>query len=447
MAPIVVSVLTLSAISVTESLSLSSKGAADDGWPEFFDDNRDLCDLKRVHGPSWFAEAGCSGESCAGKMPSTPMILTGLLDGWLAMNMTWDFQSMAERFGNISIEYFDEWQQAGGNLKNAQPPEKYITSEGSFVVKDLMEKFKNGAKGQHEDFWCGEVDENGKDRRGMDPNNRPSTDCRFSLCCQMRLAGLINTPQQLEGDTFWTGPSFSMSPQGGGFAMHTHAAAWLGLISGEKAWFVEGPEQVGPHQPWYNTVLPLVLPTRAWAKEVVRLPKGQRPQFCIQRPGEVFYLPDAWWHATINHGDFALGYGTKPAWFNADSRNFHGKYMAESPGDVIAQKSRNSQPTNLPEILVAGNLTKLTNFENLILERASADVERDRKTALLVGARPVAGPNVGTAAASLCIMAENILHRRDPQPNQLQEFASHVLQEAQSLDADNEVCRLMRDAP
>jgi hypothetical protein len=383
-------------------------------------------------------------------MPKEPIIFTGLLDGWPAINMTWDFQTMTERFGKVLLEYFDEWQQAGGNLKNAQPPDKYIVSEGSFSVTDLMERFKNGATGQHEDFWCGEVDQNGKDRKGLDPKGRASTDCELSLCCQMQKKGLIDVPKELEGDTFWTGQSFSMSPQGGGFAMHTHAGAWLGLISGEKAWFVEHPERVGPDQPWYNTVLPLVLPTRAWAKEVVRSPKGQRPQFCIQRPGEVFYLPDAYWHATINRGDFALGYGTKPAWFNAAGNNYKGDYQEETPGDAIARASRDIQPTNLPESLKGANITKLTRFENLMLERAYRDMERGRKVSFLDRARPVAGPTVGTAAASLCIMAESIRHRMKPgqitnRYNNMQQFVSHVLEEAQSLDADNKVCRLMRD--
>lgn len=458
----ILGVLSFCLISITESLILPSNGEVDDSWPRFFDDNRDLCDLKRVHGPSFFAEMGCSGESCAGKMPKEPMIFTGLLDAWPAMNMTWDFQTMTERFGNVFIEFFDEWQQAGGNLHNAQPPDKYVVSEGSRYVKDLMEMFKNGTAGQHEDFWCGELDKNGLTRLGESPTNRPGCDCEFSLCCQMQKAGLINIPKELAGDTFWTGQSFSLSPQGGGFAMHTHAAAWLGLISGEKAWFVEHPERVGPHQPWYNTVLPLVLPTRVWAKEVVQLPKGQRPQFCIQRPGEVFYLPDAYWHATINRGDFALGYGTKPSWFNADGAHFrHGSGMA--PGDVMAAMSRNSQPTNLPQILSEGNLAKLANFENLLLERTSVEMERDRKTTFLdterdrkntlLRSRPVAEPSVGTVAASLCIMGENILHRRDPywvsSPNgkDLRQFASHAVQEAQSLDAENKVCRLMRDHP
>merc|ERR1719247_226074 len=118
--------------------------------------------------------------------------------------------------------------------------------------------------GEHEDFFSGEVDQNGLDRNGQRPGGRPSVDCEMSLCCQMLRKDLVRVPRQLEGNSFPTGQSFSLSPGGGGFSMHAHAAAWLGLVHGEKAWFVEDPTRMFPDLPYYKTVLPQMQPTRAF---------------------------------------------------------------------------------------------------------------------------------------------------------------------------------------
>ena len=71
--------------------------------------------------------------------------------------------------------------------------------------------------GEHEDFYCGAVDSEGLDRNGQDPQGRPSVDCSKSMCCLMKRDGLIRVPEQLRGDSFVTGESFSLSPGGGGF--------------------------------------------------------------------------------------------------------------------------------------------------------------------------------------------------------------------------------------
>ena len=34
-----------------------------------------------------------------------------------------------------------------------------------------------------------------------------------------------------------------------------------------------------------------------------RLAKEQRPQECTQEPGEIVFIPEAWWHATLNLAD------------------------------------------------------------------------------------------------------------------------------------------------
>mmetsp|Transcript_25684 Transcript_25684/g.32750 ORF Transcript_25684/g.32750 Transcript_25684/m.32750 type:complete len:89 (+) Transcript_25684:574-840(+) len=37
--------------------------------------------------------------------------------------------------------------------------------------------------------------------------------------------------------------------------------------------------------------------------EYPKLPKGSKLMECVVQPGQVLYIPDWWWHATLNIGE------------------------------------------------------------------------------------------------------------------------------------------------
>merc|ERR1712050_467060 len=57
---------------------------------------------------------------------------------------------------------------------------------------------------------------------------------------------------------------------------------------------------------------PYIFPVRTWHKLAQSRRLGARPLYCVQRPGEIFYIPDNWWHATMNVDAFQMAYGGKP---------------------------------------------------------------------------------------------------------------------------------------
>jgi ribosomal protein L16 Arg81 hydroxylase len=102
----------------------------------------------------------------------------------------------------------------------------------------------------------------------------------------------------------WTILSFGGNEAGLGW--HMHGNSWLGLVSGRKRWFLYEPGKALPKQ----RSVPLLSSAR-WVSFILpQLSSAERPQECVQLPGEIMYLPAAWAHLTMNEG-VALGIGAQ----------------------------------------------------------------------------------------------------------------------------------------
>jgi len=109
-----------------------------------------------------------------------------------------------------------------------------------------------------------------------------------------------------------------------GLPFHTHGESWLGLVHGLKMWYIY-PPGTGPPlavlnssspltsvAEWVSTVLPTLrdLPFASTSGDSGNSDKGYRPIECLQRPGDIMYVPSGWSHQTINVGE-ALGVGAQ----------------------------------------------------------------------------------------------------------------------------------------
>lgn len=90
--------------------------------------------------------------------------------------------------------------------------------------------------------------------------------------------------------------AFGLGRTASGVPLHRHGAAFLETVYGTKRWFVGAPGTDLRFDPrkstfhWFH-----MHQTRGtWPHDVL---------FCSQQPGEVLYLPDDWWHATLNVGE------------------------------------------------------------------------------------------------------------------------------------------------
>ena len=137
-------------------------------------------------------------------------------------------------------------------------------------------------------------------------------------------------PKKLLGGAHWQ--LLSLGPSRAGLPMHAHGETWLGVVHGAKRWFCYELGD-GPPRDVSAALHPLAS-ARAWYGAVY----GQArhlPKTCLQRAGDVFYLPPGWKHATLNVGETVavggqLGYGA------AERFEFSKKALAADPRDVEA---------------------------------------------------------------------------------------------------------------
>jgi len=118
-----------------------------------------------------------------------------------------------------------------------------------------------------------------------------------------------------------------------GLPFHKHGMTWQGLAVGRKAWYVMPPGSMS--EKLHDETGPFMFPMRSYHGLMVDRDVGQRPLYCVQRPGEVVFVPDSWWHATMNLDEFQVAYGEKPG----------DKKQQESPSPALAKMLKAYPPT------------------------------------------------------------------------------------------------------
>ena len=77
--------------------------------------------------------------------------------------------------------------------------------------------------------------------------------------------------------------------------MHRHTSAWNGLVFGRKRWFLLPPSTVSQ---WTSDEKSI----QRWYR--FRRPKYRHAPFeCVQRAGDLLYVPAGWLHGVINLQD------------------------------------------------------------------------------------------------------------------------------------------------
>lgn len=112
-----------------------------------------------------------------------------------------------------------------------------------------------------------------------------------------------------------------LGSNGTGVSFHSHAASVVLLHSGAKHWLLYPPSHPSgtPRHHHPNG-------TTHWLEmEVPKLAIERRPIQCIQLPGDIIYLPESFYHATINYGE-TLAFALQPR--IASSTRLRTKHLA-----------------------------------------------------------------------------------------------------------------------
>ncbi|XP_077988437.1 uncharacterized protein LOC144442935 [Glandiceps talaboti] len=112
------------------------------------------------------------------------------------------------------------------------------------------------------------------------------------------LPSTINVPSYLEVKDERDDSIFFLGASKSGVSFHKHADAWNGVVYGRKRWFLYAPQNTPPGGVWPG------FSSLDWFQHVYpRLEEKDKPLECIQEPGEILYLPESFYHATLNIGD------------------------------------------------------------------------------------------------------------------------------------------------
>lgn len=100
-------------------------------------------------------------------------------------------------------------------------------------------------------------------------------------------------------------PVLSFSPtKGGEVPFHWHYPGYLFLQHGLKLWFVQSPAKPPESELAWHDI-------DKWVSKGYwdRVPAAKKPKHCLQQAGDLMYVPDAYWHATMAlTQNFGYGY-------------------------------------------------------------------------------------------------------------------------------------------
>ncbi|KAL5013202.1 hypothetical protein ScPMuIL_007472 [Solemya velum] len=91
---------------------------------------------------------------------------------------------------------------------------------------------------------------------------------------------------------------FMLGGPGSGVAFHSHGDGWNAVVYGKKRWFIYPREKTPPGG------VPAGYSQKDWIRKIYpTLSDDEKPLECIQEAGDILYLPEGFYHATINLAD------------------------------------------------------------------------------------------------------------------------------------------------
>ncbi|XP_076468981.1 uncharacterized protein LOC143299581 [Babylonia areolata] len=108
----------------------------------------------------------------------------------------------------------------------------------------------------------------------------------------------LKLPPYLSNDESLNDSIFFLGTSGTGVVFHKHADTWNAVVYGKKRWFLYPITNTPPGGVYHGFHM------RYWYERVYpNLTASQRPLECVQQGGEILYLPEGFYHATLNIGD------------------------------------------------------------------------------------------------------------------------------------------------
>ena len=209
-----------------------------------------------------------------------PLILTDASAGFIRRPADWDTKrGFVAAFGGLDVN-------VGTGAELAQFGGKNLFENPTLTLAEVIAGFEQAE---------GDAGDNGRAVFDMRVTRQPALADSF-------------TQPELFSKTFMgiKGASWNMLSLGGdgsGLGFHTHADTWLGLAAGAKRWLLFEPGSIPADDPLFpNRMLDAQQLLESWPNSSTA-GEVDTPMDCMQRAGEILYLPAGYAHATYNLGE------------------------------------------------------------------------------------------------------------------------------------------------
>jgi diketogulonate reductase-like aldo/keto reductase len=340
-----------------DALGLHSKASV-------IDDDAMSCDFPVYDFQTWVKENGHVGPDHAAVFKAGPETMS-----WPAFQWKDPWKDFLGKYGDYTVQPLPEYAQAGGHLAFAGVPVR------GYPNVSLNDAIKTWDKDHlyFNDFKCAS-----------------------ELCAAVK-------------DKFITPPifdvkvhssNFLVGGKNSGLPFHHHGQTWQGLTHGLKAWQII-PKGLMSEE-LEKATGPYTIPVRSWSPKMKHLPIGKRPLYCVQKPGEIVWIPSEWWHATENLADLNIAWGAKPkesflmTQHNTPKRHEQEMYFRESQPttglyDILGR---------LEEFKRSGNINPLNQTLGHLESKASEEEPE-------MAAHSKDHPLRSTAAFAYCVIGES----------------------------------------
>ncbi len=253
-----------------------------------------------------------------------PVLVRGLANEWPAIkDGAWSKEKFLSSSVNMSV--------------NVGQPSTIVAAGGGRTGKKSLRDFIH------------EMDESsnsdGDDLRHHDDPKDVSFDVRFFYENPELIKDFSNPDifqQFCNKEAIKTGEAwliFSLGSSRSGLQFHVHGPTWLGLVFGQKRWFLYPPgsglsSNAAYHEAGWHPLMNMI----TFVDSILsKLGHGAGPLQCTQLPGDIIYLPAGYKHATLNIGE-TLAAGCQGAYPDAERLSHCKSVLEQVPNDFECLK-------------------------------------------------------------------------------------------------------------